>query len=122
MIIQIDNESILCNSSEEYEVQIYKIFEMKTAEIWISENGGQEELPCLSILINDEEVVINYFGEDECNFVTVGDEEDSRIISFCEGQYDVAGYQVIDKKTAIKGILDYFDSQSMSDNLQWEEL
>lgn len=24
------------------------------------------------------------------HFVTVGDEEDSRIISFCEGQYDVA--------------------------------
>ena len=49
MIIQIDNESILCNSFEEYEVQIYKIFELKTAEIWISENGGQDELPCPSI-------------------------------------------------------------------------
>lgn len=43
MIIQIDNESILCNSFEEYEVQIYKIFELKTAEIWISENGGQDD-------------------------------------------------------------------------------
>lgn len=64
MVIQIDNKSILCNSFEEYEEQIYKIFKMASAEIWISENG----------------------------------------------------------ETAIKGILDYFDSKRMSDHLQWEEL
>lgn len=122
MIIQIDNESILCNSFDEFKVKMNKIFEMVSAEIWISENGEQDELPCLAILINNDEVVINYFGEDGSNFVTIGDEEDDRIISFCEGQYDVAGYQVIDKETAIKGICEYFDSQSMSDGLKWEEL
>lgn len=122
MVVSIDNENIICDTFEEYRACINVKMELDSAEIWISENGGQDDLPCLGILINDDEVVINYFGEDGRNFVTVGNESDEREISFCAGQYDVAGYQIIDKTSAIKGILDFFDSKGISDHLRWEEL
>ena len=122
MVVSIDNENIICDTFEEYRACINVKMELDSAEIWISENGGQDDLPCLGILINDDEVVINYFGEDGRNYVTVGHESDEREISFCAGQYDVAGYQIIDKTSAIKGILDFFDSKDISDHLRWEEL
>ena len=34
----------------------------------------------------------------------------------------VAGYQIIDKISAIKGIEDFFDTKGISKHLRWEEL
>ena len=122
MVVSIGHENITCYTYEEYEKCISEKLALNDAEIWISENGGQDDLPCLGIIVNDDEVVINFFGKDEDNYVTVGNPSDEREISFCGGQYEVAGYQIIDKQSAIKGILAFFLSKDKSDDLQWEEL
>ena len=122
MIIDIEKESIYCNSFDQYEAQVRKILDLKSAEVWISENGGQDDLPCLSILINDGEYVINYFGDDGSNYVTVGLEGDEREVPFCDGQYDVAGYQIISREEALTAIIDFFNTHEPSDEINWEEL
>lgn len=122
MIIQINNESIRCDTFEEYKTKTDKLFKLPSAEIWISESEEQYALPCLAVLINGDEAVINYFGEDESNYVTVGIETDERVTEFCGGQYEVAGYQVIDKETANKCVLDFFNSPGMSAASHWEQL
>ena len=122
MFISVESENIGCNSFEEYEKCIFEKMQLKDAEIWISENGTQDDYPCLGILVKDDCVVINYFGEDETNFVTVGNNEDEEIVSFCNEQYEVAGYQIIDKKSACIAIMDFFLTKDKSDKLEWEEL
>ena len=122
MIIDIDNDSFMCDSFEAYEIQVKRIIDLESAEVWISENGGQDDLPSLSILINDGEYVINYFGEDGSNYVTVGLEGDEREVPFCNGQYDVAGYQIVSREDAMIAIPDFFNTHEPSERINWEEL
>lgn len=122
MIIEINNDSIKCDSYEIFKENINKIFSLDSAEVWISENGGQGDLPCLGILINNDEYVINYFGDDESDFVSVGDENDEREVSFCDGAYDVAGYQIISKDNALERVMYFYREKNISHVLLWDEL
>lgn len=76
MIIDINNESITCDSFEIFETNLQRLLDLDSVEVWISEHGGPDDMPCMSILINDDKYVINYFGDDGINYVSSGNEND----------------------------------------------
>lgn len=121
MIIEINNESISCDMYEIFKNELNQLLNLDSAEIWISEKGGQDGLPCLSILVNNEEYVINYFGDDGSNYVSVG-RDDDREVSFCDGTYDVAGYQIVSKEFALQSALYFFKTKNIFEELKWDEL
>ena len=122
MVIDSNNKLIDCPSLDEFTRQAEALLETDSAEVWISERGGQDDMPCLSILINRHEYVINYFGADGCNYASIGNENDDRSVSFCNGQYIIAGYQVIPKDAALTILLDFFRTLKPSEAIRWEEL
>lgn len=122
MFIDIDNDSFSCDSPDEFEKQIGILLDMESAEAWISENGGSDDLPCLSVLVNDGEYVINYFGEDGSNYVSAGLEGDEREVSFCNGRYEVSGCQIILREDAKTAMLHFYKTHETSDEINWEEL
>lgn len=57
MIVSVDQRNCLCSTWEEYRDCIRKILSGYDGEIWISERGLPEDLPCLGILTEGERAV-----------------------------------------------------------------
>lgn len=120
MVITIDHKNYLCNTKEDFGDCIRDILSGYSGEIWISERGLPEDLPCLGILTDEEQAVINYFARDGRNYVTAGDREKEGFCIFCDGQYEVHACQVIEKSQAEKGILAFYENGELPAMLQWE--
>lgn len=122
MVISVNENSYKCDTYEEYETCIGKAMEEENAEIWISESGSQDDLPCMSVLLKGDMAVINVFLEDGSNYVSSSGEDNDEIYEFCDGQYEVPDYQIIAKETALEAALHYFETEGMLDGIEWEEL
>lgn len=119
-------EDIICNTFEEYKICISKILSLIEAEIWISENGRQDEYPCLGLLLCKEGAAIYFWDKDENNFASMSDikgETANETITIHDVfVYEVVRYQIIDRKFAEKVLLDFFVTKNKSDIIKWEEL
>ncbi|MEY8259414.1 Imm1 family immunity protein [Oscillospiraceae bacterium 50-60] len=114
--------SYSCPSFEEYESCLKACFASEAgSEIWCAlEAGGY---PCLSILADGRQAVVNWFAEEGGDMAaSLGDEEAAGVVSFCGGQYETAAYQVISTDDAMKCALAFFHTQDCPDCIDWEEL
>lgn len=104
---------ILCFSFEEYQEHIKMCINNHTDnEIWCSHNNTTDDFPCLSILVKNEQAVVNYFSDDNKQmFVSVGDLTKEDTIKFENGQYEIAAYQIIPASLALECALQFFHSQ-----------
>lgn len=124
MFISSNLGTIQCTAFSEYEQHFRKcIHHLPGNEIWCSCNGGSEDYPCLSILANGEEAVVNYFSENNAEmFVSVGDLCRDGSVEFEGGQYEIASCQVIPLNAALECALQFFCSQEKPSCIEWDEL
>lgn len=122
MVISVNENIYKCNTYEKYKTCIDKAMHEENAEIWISESVSPDELPCMAILLKDDMAVINVFLEDGSNYVSSSDEGNNEIYEFCDGQYEVPGYQIIARENALEAALYYFETEAMLDSIDWDEL
>lgn len=91
-------------------------------EIWCSIHGTPEDYPSLSILVDETAAVVNYFGDEDDMFASLGDISQDGIHKFLDGQYEVAAYQEVSKDLALQAALQFFEKQKRPDCIEWEEL
>ena len=122
MKISSSTGSCSCPSFEEYESCLKACFASEAGnEIWCAlEEGGY---PCLSILVGGGRAVVNWFAEEGGDMAaSLGDEDAEGVASFCEGQHEIAAYQVISADDAMKCALAFFQTQDCPDCIDWEAL
>lgn len=121
MKVTIGRDGFRCDTMEEYKRCIENVFLYKDAEIWISELGTRDDFPCLGVLVNESHSVVHYFEKDKC-FVTVGKTERADMISFCNGAYDICGYQAVTRDETKKVVLEFYQRKKLPVSMEWEEL
>ena len=122
MIVNCGFNNVKCNDISAVEECIKEMFLKESAEIWVSETGSSDENPCVGILIEKEKVSLTFFDKDGSCFAAVGDKKIEGVVNFCDGQYEIAGYQIIDKERAMNALLDFFEYKSRSDLIDWDQL
>ena len=121
MFISSNTGSFRCDSLEEYRSHLKACFQQEN-EIWCSQTE-EAKYPCLSILVKGDQAVVNYFAEEDGEmFVSSGDEDAEDLIPFCDGQYEIAAYQVIPAADAMECALEFFHSQDVPGCIDWDEL
>lgn len=122
MIVNSNDRKFICNSYEEYKFYIEKCFYNQSGnEIWCTH--GEKEYPCLSVLVNAEKAVCNYFSvNNEQMYASLGNINEKGTVDFLDGQYDVAKYQVIAVDKAMKCAMSFYYSEEKPDCIKWEEL
>ena len=121
MFISSNTGSYECDSLEVYQTKLKECFQQEN-EIWCS-RAEADKYPCLSILIKGDQAVVNYFAEEDGEMlVSYGDEDAEDLVLFCEGQYEIAAYQVIPSADAMECALEFFHSLDVPDCIDWSEL
>ena len=122
MIISCDKNDLECNTVSELEKNVKKLMAQESAEIWVSQNGFQDDYPCIGILLDKNRASITYFENEETCFVTSGEGDGSEVIEFCDGQYEVSGDQIVDKKLVLDVLKEFFCKHERSSEVAWEQL
>lgn len=92
-------------------------------DIWCSVRGMPDDYPCLAILVDQTNAVVNYFADDNGNmFASIGDISRDDTVKFLDGQYEVAAYQIISRDLAMQAALQFFVRQERPDCIEWEDL
>lgn len=122
MFISSNTGSFSCSSFEEYKNHLETCFQQED-EIWCSRTE-EDKYPCLSILVKDDQAVVNYFETEDGGemLVSYGDETAEDLVQFCAGQYEIVGWQVIPAADAMQCALEFFHSQDAPDCIDWGEL
>lgn len=122
MFISSNTGSFFSNSLEEYKANLERCFQQEN-EIWCSRTE-EDKYPCLSILVKGDQAVVNYFQLEEGGemLVSFGDEDAEEMVPFCEGQYEIAAWQVIPASDAMECALEFFQSQNAPSCIDWGEL
>ena len=76
MIVNYGHDFYQCNNALEFENKMRELLSKDSAEIWISQNGEQNEYPCMSVLVNESQATINHFGEDESCYASCNETVD----------------------------------------------
>ena len=122
MVIAVGHKNLICENEEVFGKNLREQLESESAEIWVSKNGSSDEYPCLGLLINGNDASLTFFDEDGSCSVSVGDGSDDEVIPFCDGQYEVWGNHIINKKDAIAVLMKFFIDMGRSDSIMWEQL
>lgn len=122
MIVNCGHDSYNCENVEKFENVIQELLSNDSAEVWISQNGGKDDCPCLAVQINENNATINYFGEDGSCYSTFNGSRNDGFVTFCDGQYEIHSYQVISKEETLTAVLDFYHYKSRSDAIMWDQL
>ncbi|MBD5087350.1 MAG: hypothetical protein HDT30_00845 [Clostridiales bacterium] len=124
MLISSDIGDFNCNTLEEYRIALRKCLDTTIGyEIWCSE--GQGTYPCIAILGNQSYSVVNYFAEEDGDiYASLGDIEQEGEMKFKTKTetYEIAAYQLISLKLAMKCADEFFCKLEMPACIEWEEL
>lgn len=124
MIISCDNEEFTSFNFYEFkEIVIQNVKQYSTEEVWLSKE--KNDYPCLSILINQNKAVVNYFeSEDSGMYASLGNVNNNEIIEFRTKVqvYEIVGYQVIPFEIALKCAEAFYRQQELPTCIEWEEL
>lgn len=124
MIITSGIGNFECNTMDEYRKALIKCFNTESDyEIWCSEEIGT--YPCIAILGNRNQAVINYFEEEDGNmYASLGDINQEGITEFRTKNeiYEVADYQLIPVEIAIKCTYEFFENLELPKCIKWEDL
>lgn len=124
MLVSSDNGNVICSSLEEYRAELRRCTDIqKSYEIWCSPD--KEKYPCIGIIGGPNQAVIHYFSaEDGEMYVSMGDMERIGEIQFKTKSevYEVAAYQILPLKLAMKCAEEFFMEISLPACIEWEEL
>lgn len=124
MFIESNEGTIEVSALEEFKKELEQCFHVDGGnEIWCSMFGMPDDYPCLSILVNQTDAVVNYFADDNGNmFASIGDISQDGTVTFLGGQYEVAAYQIISGDLAMQAALQFFEKQERPNCIEWEDL
>lgn len=124
MFIESNEGTIEVSVLEDFKKELEQCFHVDGGnEIWCSMLGMPDDYPCLSILVDQTDAVVNYFADDNGNmFASIGDTSQDDTVTFLDGQYEVAAYQIISGDLAMQAALQFFETQERPDCIEWEDL
>ena len=122
MIVSCGHDIYRCDDAGVFESVMKKLLAEKSAEVWISQKGEQDEYPCMALLVNENNAVLNHFGDDGSCYSSCNGSAEDGFVSFCDGQYEIHSNQVISKDDALTALMDYFPDNGRSSDIQWEQL
>lgn len=121
MIVSCGHDIYQCDDADVFESIMKKLLAEKSAEVWISQNGEQDEYPCMALLVNENNAVLHHFGDDGSCYVSCNGSDQEGFVSFCDGQYEICSYQVISKEVAMTALMDYYFNSVRSNIVQWDQ-
>ena len=122
MVISVEGELIPCEEYEDYEIGINEMMSLESVELWISETGSPDDFPCLAVLLNGDQAVLNIFYKDGSNYVSSGSGSFDEIVPFYDGRYEIHGNQIISKTEAVVAVMDFFNTKDRSYLIDWERI
>lgn len=123
MIVSTSKGDTICNSKEE----IAEIIKCNSAfsggdEIWI---GGDDEYPCLSILVNGQYACIHYFEEEGGDMWQSYSDYDEEV-TFLEGagdrEWTAPEDTIVSLEDALKCMEEFYDTMERPECIEWQEL
>lgn len=117
-------KEFICESKIEVKEIIYMCKKSIMDELWISLNG---DYPCISLLLSDDLVCINYFenNENEFYFTSYNDNNNcDKIVSFIAGgeEWLAPNNAIIPLKTAIECVEQFMDTSKRPTCIKWQIL
>lgn len=108
------------NTKEEIAKHICKSASLGMDDIWIS---GEEEYPCMAILINKEFACVNYF-ENENGDMCITFSENKKEVTFTAGgeEWEAPADTVISLEAAILCMEEFFDTMKRPECVKWQNL
>ena len=122
MIVSCGHDTYQCDDADVFESIMRKLLAEKSAEVWISQNGEQDEYPCMALLVNENSAMLNHFGDDGSCYSSSNGSAQEGFVFFCDGQYEIQSDQVISKEEAMTALMDYYLNNGRSSGIQWEQL
>jgi hypothetical protein len=122
MIVSCGHDIYQCGDAGVFESIMQKLLAEKSAEVWISQNGEQDEYPCMALLVNENNAVLNHFGDDGSCYSSCNGSAKEGFVSFCDGQYEIHADQIISKEEAMTALMDYYMNNGRSIKIQWNQL
>lgn len=122
MIVSCGHDIYQCGDAGVFESIMQKLLAEKSAEVWISQNGEQDEYPCMTLLVNENNAVLNHFGDDGSCYSSCNGSAKEGFVSFCDGQYEIHADQIISKEEAMTALMDYYMNNGRSIKIQWDQL
>lgn len=104
-------------SSKEEIKKLMEAGKTQPDEIWLS---GEEEYPCLVIMIYGDYVYLNYF-EDEGDCLQPCSESDEEV-TFKIGDKEFMPDVVVSFETAVACMEEFYDTGECPECIEWEEL
>ncbi len=114
-------ETLNCYNDNEIEQIIKKYADNPLDDIWIS---GENEYPCLAILVNEELACIHYFASEKEHYQSVGNEESDDTTKFYAGGeiVELPSYTVVPLSLAIECAKQFFKSNNRPSRIKWNEI
>lgn len=122
MIVSCGHDIYQCDDAGVFKSIMQKLLAEKSAEVWISQKGEQDEYPCMALLVNEKYAALNHFGDDGSCYSSCNGSAEDGFVSFCDGQFEIHSNQVISKEEALTALMDYFPDNGRSSGIQWEQL
>jgi hypothetical protein len=122
MIVSCGHDIYQCDDAGVFKSIMQKLLAEKSAEVWISQKGEQDEYPCMALLVNENNAALNHFGDDGSCYSSCNGSAEDGFVSFCDGQFEIHSNQVISKEEALTALMDYFSDNGRSSGIQWEQL
>ena len=122
MIVSCGHDIYQCDDAGVFKSIMQKLLAEKSAEVWISQKGEQDEYPCMALLVNENNAMLNHFGDDGSCYSSCNGSAEDGFVSFCDGQFEIHSNQVISKEEALTALMDYFPDKGRSSGIQWEQL
>lgn len=124
MFIESNEGTIEVSALEEFKKELEQCFNVDGGnDIWCSVHGMPDDYPCLAILVDQTNAVVNYFADDKGNmFASIGDISQDGTVKFLGGQYEVAAYQILSRDLAMQAALQFFEKQERPACIEWEDL
>lgn len=113
---------IVCKTPQEVENIIINSSKKPLDEIWVS---GEDEYPCLAVLVNGDLTSICYFlNENGDMWQSVGNAESNGSVEFLVGGEldERPEYTVVSLEAALECVKQFCDTFYKPDCIEWEEL
>ena len=110
-----------CDNDNEIEQILKKCADNPLDDIWIS---GENEYPCLALLVNRELACIHFFASEEEHYQSVGNEESDGTTKFYAGgeMAELPNYTVVSLSLAIQCVKQFFKSHNRPSCIKWNEI
>lgn len=119
MNVSSDKGNFIYNTKEEISEHIKRSSALPMDDIWIS---GENEYPCLSILVNGAYACIHFFEKEDVTWLSYGTYTETVIFLAGGEEWEAPADAVVSVESAILCMEEFFDSMKRPDCIRWQEL